>query len=212
MTITISGATIAGGVVFEVAEAIANSVNFDTAGANSWTVPAGVTSAVIKLWGGGGASGGTGGQEDPGGGGGGGYASKVLTVTPAQVLSFTVGAGGPNVGFYTINPPFNFYTNGSNGTASTYSTISAGGGEGGGDGASGGGGTSSGGDVNTSGFPGQPIIGGGTVPYGGASPNGGAQQNTRSANGNAPGGGGSGGAYPSPGQGANGRVRFEWSS
>lgn len=189
----------------------ANSINFDTPGSNSWTVPAGVTSVVIKLWGGGGASGGTGGQEDPGGGGGAGYASKTLTVTPGSTLSFTVGTGGPTVGFNTFTPPFFFvYTNGSDGTASTYAGISAGGGGGGGDGVSGGGGTSSGGDVNTSGFPGQPVIGGGTVPYGGASPNGGAQQNTRSANGNAPGGGGSGGANPSPGQGANGRVRFEW--
>ena len=54
MTITISGSTITGGVVFQVPDATLNSINFDTAGANSWTVPAGVTSAVIKLWGGGG--------------------------------------------------------------------------------------------------------------------------------------------------------------
>ena len=50
----------------------ANSINFDTPGSGTWTVPAGVTSVTIKLWGGGGASGGIGYFDNGGGGGGGG--------------------------------------------------------------------------------------------------------------------------------------------
>ena len=187
-------------------------LNFDTPGANTFTVPGGVTSVTIKLWGGGGGAG----QDDPylgenaGGGGGGGYASKVLTVTPGQVLSFTVGTGG--AAGTLINPPLNL--GGGNGTASTYSTVSAGGGVGGVDGGNnyattgGPGGTSSGGDVNTSGSIGGYNYYG--LGYGGASPNGGAQQNTNAANGNAPGGGGCSGNGGGAGAGANGRVRFEW--
>jgi hypothetical protein len=186
----------------------ADAAEFNTAGVSSFTVPAGVTSVTIKLWGGGGGAGANNPMmgENAGGGGGGGYASKVLTVTPAQVLSFTVGTGG------TAATVGSFY-NGGNGTASTYSAVSAGGGDGGTDGGvfgqyGGAGGTSSGGDVNTSGSIGGYNFYG--LGYGGASPNGGAQQNTNAANGNAPGGGGCSGNHGGAGVGANGRVRFEW--
>lgn len=206
MTITISGSTITGGIVFQVPDATLNSINFDTAGANSWTVPAGVTSAVIKLWGGGGGGGALGYIEGGGGGGGGGYASKTLTVSGGQVLNFTVGSGG------AAAPVFMFvYEDGSPGGASTYSTITAGGGAGGGDGYGGAGGTASGGDVNTSGQAGNY----GSTYYGGLagnSPNATANDLAAPYNGIQPGGGQRGGSNYAAGSGAVGRVRFEWSS
>ncbi len=212
MPITISGATIAGGVVFEVAEAIVNSVNFDTAGSNSWTVPAGVTSVVIKLWGGGGGSGGGGYIETGGGGGGGGYASKTLTVSGGQVLNFTVGAGGVAGGY--VGFPINFVA-GTPGNSSTHSTITAGGGTGGDDGGFGFGGTASGGDVNTTGQNGfarnsaPSNYSGGLA---GNSPNATANSPTNPFNGIQPGGGQGGGGTDFTGSGAIGRVRFEWLS
>jgi hypothetical protein len=212
MTITISGVNITGGVVFEVAEATVNSVNFDTAGANSWTVPAGVTSVVIKLWGGGGGGGALGYVDGPGGGGGGAYASKTLSVSGGQVLNFTVGSGGAAATFTF------FYSSGSPGTASTYSTVTAGGGGGGSDGTAGpirgSGGTASGGDVNTSGqqgfFGGSPFNTSGGLA--GNSPNATANSAISPFNGIQPGGGQGGGSNYGEGTGAVGRVRFEWAS
>ncbi len=68
----------------------------------SWTVPAGVYSATIQAWGGGGAGGsayngatsGANTQARGGGGAGGSYSSKTLRVSPGQVISYAVGAGG----------------------------------------------------------------------------------------------------------------------
>ncbi|HUR12624.1 MAG TPA: hypothetical protein VM012_14710 [Flavitalea sp.] len=57
-------------------------------GSGSWTVPAGVTTVLIDVWGGGG------GATCHGGGGGGGYISSEFTVTPGNVITFTVGIGG----------------------------------------------------------------------------------------------------------------------
>ena len=61
----------------------------------SWTVPAGVTSITIKVWGAGGGGAGsiyTGDQGGPGGGGG--FAQATLTVTPAEELIVYIGDGG----------------------------------------------------------------------------------------------------------------------
>ncbi len=67
---------------------------FTYTGANqTWTVPAGVTSVTVKEWGGGG-SGGGGGYSYPSPGGGAGYTTGVLAVTPGEVLTVMVGAGG----------------------------------------------------------------------------------------------------------------------
>ncbi|MFC7338710.1 beta strand repeat-containing protein [Haloferula chungangensis] len=85
--------------------AYATTLTFGTAGAGgagsteSWTVPEGVTSVQVELWGGG-ASGGnqrfananTGGGS---GGGGGGYSVTDVAVTPGETISFYVGGGGP---------------------------------------------------------------------------------------------------------------------
>lgn len=59
----------------------------------SWTVPAGVTTLRLRLWGGGGA-GGMGNNGVGGGGGGGGYNEGYYSVTPGASYPVTVGAGG----------------------------------------------------------------------------------------------------------------------
>jgi hypothetical protein len=191
-----------------IANAI-SSIAFNTPGSGTWTVPAGVTSATIKLWGGGGGSGGQGYIDGGGGGGGGAFASKVLTVTPAQVLSFTVGAGGGAGGYNGFGQ-----TVGTAGVSSTHSTITAGGGGGGGDGTGGTGGTSSGGDVNTSGqsgfYGGSPFNQKGGLA--GNSPNALANSAVSPYSGLQPGGGQGGGGTDFTGSGGAGRITFEWSA
>jgi len=151
---------------------------------------------TIELWGGGGGGFYGNMSGDGWGGGGGAYASKTLAVTAGAVINFTVGAGGQG---YTVFPfPLSPSTNG---TASTYDSVIAGGGQ-----ASGLGGVATGGDVNISG-------GAGTVPLGGTAggPGGGTSDQP-------PGGGGSGGVYTggllsevSGSNGQNGRVVIAWS-
>lgn len=67
-----------------------------TAGAATWTAPAGTTSVMVEVWGGGGGSGGI--SVSPagtGGGGGGAYARlDNYTVAPGTAYAYTVGAGG----------------------------------------------------------------------------------------------------------------------
>ncbi len=61
----------------------------------TFTVPAGVYLLIIEAWGAGGGGGGSLSTTDSGsGGGGGGYGIKRLAVTPGQVITFTIGAGG----------------------------------------------------------------------------------------------------------------------
>ncbi len=66
---------------------------FTTSG--TWTVPCGVTSVTVSVYGAGGGGGGSnsGGQAG-GGGGAGGYASSVFVVTPGTTFSYIVGSGG----------------------------------------------------------------------------------------------------------------------
>ncbi len=75
---------------------------FDNSG--SWTVPAGVTEIIVEAWGGG--AGGTRGYVTDGavpfgtsgyvwpGGGSAGYGKEIITVTPGEILTITVGNGG----------------------------------------------------------------------------------------------------------------------
>ena len=75
--------------------AVATSQTFDYTGSNqTFTVPAGVTSINVKMWGGaGGGNGGTGATNNyPGGAGG--YAEGLIAVTPGQTLTVQVGGGG----------------------------------------------------------------------------------------------------------------------
>jgi hypothetical protein len=94
-----------------------NMATFRTAGSGNWTVPAGVTKVWIEVWGGGA------GGSFYSGGGGGAYVSGIISVSPANDIFYTVGAGGSGGG-----------DNGTNGTLSsiTYSataiTLTAGGG------------------------------------------------------------------------------------
>jgi intein/homing endonuclease len=68
---------------------------YTSPGTYSYTVPQGVTSIVVKLWGGGGgAGGGDTANRNGGNGGGGAYAYKVISVTPGETLTVTVGGGG----------------------------------------------------------------------------------------------------------------------
>ncbi len=73
-----------------------NAQTFTTSG--TYTVPPGVTSIVVNVWGGGGGGGGGNSsctaQGSGSGGGGGGFAQSTLTVTPGEVYTVTVGAGG----------------------------------------------------------------------------------------------------------------------
>lgn len=62
--------------------------HFIQPGLETWTVPAGVTEILVELQGGGG------GGDIAFGGGGGGYVRFIRNVTPGEVLSFSVGAGG----------------------------------------------------------------------------------------------------------------------
>ena len=75
------------------ASGVSSAVTFNYTGADqSWTVPAGVTSATFFLIG----AGGGGGANTAGGGGG--YATGKYAVTPGQVLKVIVGQGGGGAG------------------------------------------------------------------------------------------------------------------
>lgn len=61
---------------------------------NTFTVPADVTHARVRVWGGGGGGGGNYDYGAGGGGGGGGYAEGVVTLIPGSLIPVTVGLGG----------------------------------------------------------------------------------------------------------------------
>ncbi len=72
------------------------SQTFSTAGTftNGFTVPAGVYSITVQVWGGGGGGGQDAANNGEPGGGGGAYASSILPVTPGVQFTVVVGAGG----------------------------------------------------------------------------------------------------------------------
>jgi hypothetical protein len=76
---------------------------FTTSG--TWTAPDNVTSVTVECWGGGGAGGkATGNPAEGGGGAGGAYAKKVVSVTPGNTYTVTVGAAtGANTGTTVVN-------------------------------------------------------------------------------------------------------------
>jgi hypothetical protein len=174
----------------------------------SFTVPCGVTSISVQVWGGGGggAGDGTNNTTAGAGGGGGGYSTGVIAVVPGNVIAYTVGAGGAGGGGAT---------NGGAGGATTFSTVSAAGGgggtrENGGGGAGGLGNTNNGvAGANSSGTTGGNGGAGGNGGNGGA---GGTNGNNGSA-GVAPGGGGGGAGNRSGGAedgaaGGRGQIRI----
>ena len=97
------------------------SDTLNSPGIATWIVPCGVFSIDVEVWGAGGA-GGSSTNRGGGGGGGGCYSSQTISVTPGQIINYTIGAGGSAVPL----------ASGSNGGASAFSTIVAGGGIGGG--------------------------------------------------------------------------------
>lgn len=210
-------------------------VTLTTSSASPWTVPAGVTSVKVEMWGGGGGGGGSSSNKHSGGGGGGAYTVTTLTVTPLSQIAFVVGAGGA-AGTATV-------TSGGSGGNTTFSGATTANGGGGGimatsnynpgtGGAGGGGGTFNGGN-GSGGGPGRmgPSGGGGasgcaegaggsgslTTTAGGlpAGPDGGAGGIAGTADGvvtagsgGMPGGGGGGGngSAPNGGAGAAGQI------
>lgn len=93
-----------------------NVISYNTPGDYTFTIPNGVTSITVSGCGGGAGGGGSdaGANYNGNGGAGGGsnIISQTITVTPGQVLSITVGAGGAGGGVYA------------SGTAGVASTVS----------------------------------------------------------------------------------------
>jgi hypothetical protein len=195
---------------------------FSTPGAGNWTVPCGVTSITVQIWGGGGAGGGDGTNDFPAGSGGGSgaYVSHTFAVTAGNVYNFTIGSGGIGV----------FEGNGGNGTATSFtgpgSALNASGGFGGSansNTAGLGGTTATGGNINTIGVNGGSQTGissgfGAGAPNGGGNVTGCSSNGCTGALGSAFGGGGAGGgprgggSSSTGGNGASGGVIITYTS
>lgn len=79
--------------IFSYSRTSAQTDTFNSSG--TWQAPAGVFSVTVDAWGGGGAGGGAQGNPSTGGGGAGGsFARKVISVTPSNNYTVTVGTGG----------------------------------------------------------------------------------------------------------------------
>jgi hypothetical protein len=195
----------------------------DTASGN-FTVPTGVTKLKVRLWGDGAGSGACVGAPSAGGpGSAGGYAEGVLTVTPGQVIPFTVGQGG-TPGVVVAGPA---PSSGGNGSGSTFGPLSATGGTGG-LGGNGGivtsvqnGGVGSGGYLNVTGgtgngnFPlagGVVAVGSGGGSFGTPPAHGGSNGvSSNGITGTFPGGGATGSCNEADGApGAPGLIIVEW--
>lgn len=185
---------------------LGGSFSSNTPGPGNFSVPSGVTSINIKIWGAG-ASGARG-TVGATGGGAGAYCEKSnISVTPGQNVPYSIGLRGsaPTSGVASL---------GNTGGSTTILTLTAGGGERGkyfgyeGYGVhTAAGGVASGGDVNTAGGSSSAWFNQNAT--GGASPSGGAGGATGS-DGSAPGGGGGGNSGSTPGNGANGRLEITW--
>ncbi len=72
-----------------------NVPSFTSTGSQQWTVPAGVTSITVDVWGAGGGGGRRRSSDGASGGGGGGaFSRSILSVTPGTTLTIFVGSGG----------------------------------------------------------------------------------------------------------------------
>ncbi len=195
----------------------------------TYTVPAGVYSLQVEVWGGGGRGGSRTSSGVCGGGGGGAYSRSVMAVTPGQVIPYSLGLGSSTTaagGDAWFSSPSTLMAKGGNSVADNSATGAVGGaassGVGqvrysGGDGASGvtgsyggGGGSSAGTAANGNAGSGSA---GGTAPAGGGNGGNGATSNGNAGTaGSAPGGGGGGarrgnnGGTVNGGAGANGQI------
>lgn len=194
------------------------TARWSSPGTYSWTVPADVTKIYGIVTSAGGGGGGQKGDGIASGGGGGGRAEGAKAVTPGQIITITVGAGGaPGAGSTTTADPTNGGAGGSSSIGSLMSATGGGGGlaaASGIQGSSGAQGVGSGGDINRAGFGGgtgfSNIGGQGGGLYGTSSSplNSGAQGQP----GYGPGGGGSGasGGGTNGGAGADGEVIIQY--
>lgn len=190
------------------------TVILNTAGNGAWTVPVGVTSITVEVWGAGGGGGGSSVNNSRGSGGGsGGYSTRIFTVTAGSNINYTIGNAGAAGG--SGNNAV-----GGTGEATTILGLTANGGTGGArnNGTPGTGGSATGGTTNTTGNPG--IQGndggnGGNAPGGGGT-GGTGSNNGNGGNGNSPGGGGGGGEYGNGsnnrngGSGGNGQIKITY--
>lgn len=217
---------------------MAQSQTFTTPGANTFTVPAGVTQVTVEAWGGGGRGGAraSGSNVNLAGGGGGAYAQSVITVTPGTTYTVTVGTGSTTTaaggdswfinnttilakGGSSVADNSNAAGVGGLATAS-FGTIKFNGGFGGtGTGTIfGGGGGSSAGTASAGNYINNSTNSqsGATAPTGGGPGGTGGQNGTAGSIGGFPGGGGGGGyragngTLQPPGNGANGQVIVSW--
>lgn len=202
-------------------------------GSSTFTVPAGVTSITVEVWGAGGKGGSRLSTGEGGGGGGGAYSRSVLTVTPGQVLNYYVGFGslselaGEDSWFIentTLmakggNSVLNDATNGASGgaAASGVGAVKYSGGNGASaiSNNSGGGGSSAG--ISANGISATNQNGATAVTGGGKGGNGLTNGQNRGEDGSSPGGGGGGarrtnasGTEQVGGYGGNGQIRISY--
>lgn len=89
------GVLIFGGAGEVRGQCSVNVPPFTNTGSQQWTVPAGVTSITVDVWGAGGGGGRRRSSDGASGGGGGGaFSRSILTVTPGTTLTIFVGNGG----------------------------------------------------------------------------------------------------------------------
>jgi hypothetical protein len=196
----------------------------------TWTVPCGVTSITVDIYGGGGGAGGGGGGSNGGlfgtrgggGGGGGGHASITISVTPGSTFNYSIGGGGcggsnggdgSSGGNGTAGGNTTFNGPNANLVANGGARGTGGSGSNGSPGSGGAGGTASGGTTNLSGTAGNNGSGGtGGSGGAGAGPDGGAGGANTNNPGTALGGGGAGGGDSQGGRGAAGGIRITYGS
>jgi hypothetical protein len=89
-----NGVAAAGGYVYSIGGRSFLGQAFNTQGAETFVVPAGVTSISVKVWGAGGGGGGGGSTGSGGSGAGAGYVTASIPVTPGEALNIYVGGGG----------------------------------------------------------------------------------------------------------------------
>lgn len=197
-----AGTVAAGGFIYSVGGTSFSGKIYNTQGSDTFTVPAGVTSVSVKMWGGGAGGGGGGNGGAGAAGGGSGYVAATLSVTPGETLDIYVGGGGDG-GLYSSGGSDAGGGGGGGGHSSLYRSstplaIAAGGGGGGGARISLAGGAGGAGGGTTG-------VNGTTVGYGGGG-GGGTQSAGGSGGVNASGNDGSAGASLAGGAGADGRT------